>query len=247
MQPLQPDFDSMLSKYIPQLTKEQRRRHERLFALRHELLHEFPSQSQPNKIEAGANIVNATDTATSIILNSAPVYEAVHRLWVARRRFAVEQGNFFQVPPTWNNFTNYGAAALNYGSIWRATFSTRWNNVLSHYQSGVIASLVIALLVLIGCSLLLPVNRPPEVTIPQISVAVGDTVNVIVAVTDPDHPLGTLTYSLSPNSFLSVNAEGKLTGIPNNADLGTHNLVLEVRDPAGSITKTPITVAVVQN
>ncbi len=249
MQPFQSKFRSMLQKYIPQLRGENIIRHERLFALRHELVHEFP-YNLPPRTTAKSDLKTVTDKAGEEFKQEKvyKTFKAVHQLWMARRRFAVEQGNFFQVPPTVQGVANYAAAAWNYGSVWRSTFRTRWGNVISYYLGGnsaVIATITL-ILVIGGISVWLPVNQPPLLTVPDTVISVGDTLNIKTNAVDPDSTTGGLTYSLymSPDSFLTIDQEGKIFGVPDSTHKGNHTVHIKAIDPLGAEAVTTINVLV---
>lgn len=60
-------------------------------------------------------------------------FEAVHRLWMAQRRYAFEQGNLLQIPATWRDWKLYIGAAGNYLKVQIATSPILWFNRFKYY------------------------------------------------------------------------------------------------------------------
>ncbi len=53
-------------------------------------------------------------------------YNATHEYWAAKRRFALEQGNFVQVPYSRKKLKSYAEAAWNYRRTQFRTLKKRW-------------------------------------------------------------------------------------------------------------------------
>lgn len=126
MMPYNLSFRMLLRRYIPQVPEDALERHERLFAYRSQLRHELnyppqngetppgepgtpdpegtgPKREQPAREQPGSSpllekIQRVSRLANEIFAPHGVAYRAAHKLWIARRRFALEQGHFMQIP-----------------------------------------------------------------------------------------------------------------------------------------------------
>ena len=98
-------FRRLLRKKILQTSDENLDRHECLLARR------FQWERH------GLNVNALYRHAGSIFSPFQEEYRLVHKLWITRRQFALEQGHFFQIPITVKNWKTYLGA---YSRFWRA-------------------------------------------------------------------------------------------------------------------------------
>jgi hypothetical protein len=146
MTPFHPAFRRLLRQFIPQLKNDDLNRHESLTALRLHLL--LKSDMQPPRIGTpgvasgsgggagsggrkrivvppppglASDIDAAAKEANAILAPYKREYEAAVRLWIARRRLALQQGRFFQIPLNGREAKLLAGAIANY---WRANGKT---------------------------------------------------------------------------------------------------------------------------
>jgi len=104
MMPYNLTFRRLLRKTVPQLTPENINDYENLTATRHHLVQEKallpPGQPKPIGPVFDALIKESARQATSILSPHQDVLNASQELWSARRRLALQQGHFLQIPPT---------------------------------------------------------------------------------------------------------------------------------------------------
>ena len=138
-------FYKMLKKYIPVLTAEKINKTENLVAwrdkLRNELymipkiyflpegvLKDIPRDVRKKYEKDYTNynskisiikkhISKFSKEATNEMKIHEPAFKAVHRLWMARRRFAFEQGNLLQIPATFLEWKQYIGDTLPYQAV----------------------------------------------------------------------------------------------------------------------------------
>jgi hypothetical protein len=138
MTPFHPNFRRVLRRNIPQLSDKEWNRFEEFTALRHQLVQENrmrPDYLPPNlPIQDFRNdIAYATIQAQEIVGRYAKAFDASLRLWVARRRLALHQGNFLQMPPDRRRLKDLIAAIWNYRKVQLQTFPALMTNRIKYY------------------------------------------------------------------------------------------------------------------
>lgn len=177
MMPFDLSFRRLVRKYIPQLSHQELNRHESLVALRHQLIQEEHMQPPgiPAKLPPGVSarvlspaIEAATRDANAILAPYKEQYEAVLRLWIARRNLAHKRGGMLQIPTTVDGLTGLVSAIVKHIGV---EFSTWWvltgNRLKYGFQNqrkekGVFATVLIALLIwgLRSCDFQMPDKIP---------------------------------------------------------------------------------------
>jgi len=164
MTPLHPDFRRLVRKYIPQLDAEDLARYDGLIALRLDLLqqrslvpgrqsgdlgvYKSSAQERPTgavsvsqvpgspREEVDAFIDRVTQAANAIIAGVREEFDAVHRLWMARRQLAYKQGGLLQIPTSREALTGFVGALLNYYRVQASTFSILLGNRIKNLSPG---------------------------------------------------------------------------------------------------------------
>ena len=108
MQGLPSGFRRLLHRKILHTTSEHLQKHDKLLARRHQLRYEKHPATQARQ---QAHFEKLTKSAASIFDER---YERLHRLWVLRRRLALEQSFFMQIPTRWSGLINYQKAYWKY-------------------------------------------------------------------------------------------------------------------------------------
>jgi hypothetical protein len=150
MMPFALSFRRLVLKYIPQLKSEDLDRHESLIALRHQLIQEKnikPPQTHLPILDE--NIEKAAREANAILAPYKKEFEAVLRLWLARRQLALKQGGLLQIPTTWEGFVGFFGALGNYLWVQVTTFPTLTRNRIKNLSLG--HWVAIAVLVILLC------------------------------------------------------------------------------------------------
>ena len=124
MMPLDLTFRRMLLKYIPQVTEKDLRKYESLIALRHQLVHE------PTLPAVGGSIGAISDEAQKIFgaKKVEKYYDKAHKLEIATRQYALQQGKFLQISPTAKGGWNYLKKSFNYRWVQVQTLPFLWFN-----------------------------------------------------------------------------------------------------------------------
>lgn len=138
MTPFHPNFRYVLRQNIPQLSDKEWNSFEEFTALRHQLVQEsrmLPEESQSHlpiqKFEE--DIAYATMQAQQIVGRYAKAFDASLRLWVARRRLALHQGSFLQMPADRGRLKDLIAAIWNYRIVQLQTFPALLTNRIKYY------------------------------------------------------------------------------------------------------------------
>lgn len=143
MTPLQFAFRKLLLRNIPKLTSDDLDRYDNLLALRADYIHQLQLNSLPEeiivhvkkspirKIVDLSKKIKATlqqaiprnDLIDAVKISSDEVhqviephrvrFEALHRLWIARRQLAAHQGNLLQIPTTLEGVKHLGEAIID--------------------------------------------------------------------------------------------------------------------------------------
>jgi len=165
MTPLHPRFRRLVRKYIPQLDNEDLDRYDGLVALRLELLEQrsllppkppeeeppdirsagrkrqqgessaFPAAGSPRE-ELDAFIDRVTRAANAILAGVREEFDAVHRLWMARRQLAYKQGGLLQIPTSWEELTGFVGALFNYYRVQASTFPILLGKRIKNLSAG---------------------------------------------------------------------------------------------------------------
>jgi hypothetical protein len=114
----EPAFRTLLLKKIRGLTDEQLTTYEALVALRHELIQML--ERDPKNERLPKQIEQAGNRAYDQIKKLEDQFNALHELWIARRRLALQQSNYFQVPFNldWKRFFIHWRKLYCYGLTW---------------------------------------------------------------------------------------------------------------------------------
>ncbi len=134
MMPLHPSFRKLVLENIPQLDREDLDNYDSLLALRLEFVHRRshvvgprkpqtgehddsgkpPSGDDPNAKRQGTPreeldhlIEETTRQANKIIAPYRAQFDALHKLWSARRNFALHQGGILQIPASREELGNF--------------------------------------------------------------------------------------------------------------------------------------------
>ncbi len=108
MQGLNKGLRRLLHQRMVDQTPDGLDKHDRLLARRHQLRYE------KHRLPSGrgtAHFDQLTRAAASIFDER---YERLHRLWVLRRRLALEQGFLMQMPNSWSGLVNFQKAYWKY-------------------------------------------------------------------------------------------------------------------------------------
>ncbi len=113
-----PAFRTLLLKRIRGLTDEQLATYEGLVALRHELGQMLQHDSQNVRLQD--QIKQAGNRAYAQIQKFSEQIDALHELWIARRRLALQQSNYFQFPLNldWKRFFIHWSKCFCFGKAW---------------------------------------------------------------------------------------------------------------------------------
>lgn len=184
MTPLHPDFRRLVRKYIPQLNAEDLARYEGLIALRLDLLQQrslvpgrqsedlgvskkstpgrpagavssSPAPGSPRE-EVDAFIDRITRAANDILAGVRKEFDAVHRLWLARRQLAYKQGGLLQIPVSWEKLTGFLGALGNYYRTQAATFPILLGNRIKNLSP----AKILVYVVMVGLLSFSLCNRP---------------------------------------------------------------------------------------
>lgn len=138
MTPFHPNFRYVLRRNIPQLSDKEWNSFEEFTALRHQLVQE--SRMRPKYLpedlpiqEFDTDIKYATIQAQQIVGRYAKPFDASLRLWVARRRLALHQGSFLQMPADRRRLKDLIAAIWNYRKVQLQTFPVLLTNRIKYY------------------------------------------------------------------------------------------------------------------
>ena len=197
MMPFHPSFRRLLRTYLPQITSEQLDRHEALLSLRHQLLLERrllpqPSSPGPQKPSTPGThgprrpdlrdpfLKESTEQAAAIFKGLEGVYEAAHKLWIARRQLAFLLGAYLQLPSTFSGGRARLEATLRYYRVWLQTYPTLIANRLSYYRG---RAVLIALLILIAIVVLARLPLPNKDPRPDVGRQLSEPPTVAPAAT----------------------------------------------------------------
>jgi hypothetical protein len=168
MMPFHPSFRFLLRKYIPQVSNEDLDRHESLMALRLQLKLERnmpPETPTPDYRQAAGESArdlrnrlireatvqaNGTD-GTGIFSSFEREFNAVHRLWTARRQLALRPNPYSQTLSSPGRWRKLAGSVLNYYRVRMETFIVLEANRFRFFKGRILA--VIILLVLAGLTL----------------------------------------------------------------------------------------------
>jgi len=91
---------------------------------------------RPYRTSVEEDLEEKTKQAADIFLSYTSSYNAAHKLWAARRRFAMEQGSFLQIRPTLKGIKRYFASAFNYWIVSIQTLPVLWRKKIElHFKS----------------------------------------------------------------------------------------------------------------
>lgn len=236
-------FRRLVLKYIPQLISKDLDKYESLTALRHQISEDVrtlstadPIVNQKREDSKESSTHEANITIRKNFIPNVNNYKRVQKLYMAKRQYALQQGNYLQVPSSPSAFWKYINAAINYRNVQIQTLPFLWANRLIYFITNFWSQVSFGLVILIGIILTQFINWPPEiVSIPQDTVSVGQgSYKYQVFATDPDLD-DSLTYSFANNplSFSISSDSGLIFGPLVAGDDGFHSISIVVSDIGG--------------
>lgn len=189
--------------------------------------------------------------AAAIFRGYEKVYSAVQRLWTARRKFAIEQGNLLQIPSSLESLGRFISTAVNYYITVILTFPTlQWNRLkffitkLVNEPVRILVIVVLTVLIVWGVN---AVTRPPQEEpqppqppvvsdIPDQKITPGKNFDPVILdnfVDDPDTPDSLITWMPSGDSILQVVLENRIASIspPDSPWTGSETIIFTATDP----------------
>ena len=109
---LEPGLRTLLLTRIRGLNDEQLKAYEGLVALQLELQQRLRANPENRKVQE--QIDRAGQLAYQAIAQYQNEFNALYDLWLARRRKALSQGNYFQVPRNWKALVRYCSSWWHY-------------------------------------------------------------------------------------------------------------------------------------
>lgn len=103
-----PFFRRLLGRYIKKTTAQKIDWHEFYIARGHQCRHD--EELKERKAIELPDFKNAGD----ILEDFRKDYTRIQKMWISRRIYALEQGNFMQIPPTINSLVRYFSAAWRF-------------------------------------------------------------------------------------------------------------------------------------
>ncbi len=175
MTSLHPSFRRLILENLSELDSEKLNRYEGLLALRLELVHQrslTPASILGKGLrpvvtatrgEIDALIRKTTEQANRIIAPVRTEFDALHKLWMARRNLAFRQGGFLQIPTTTKGLRFLFQATRAYFGTQREVFGvlTKYRLRNKSNRKRLLAIAVLILLVLFGLDSL-DRNRKPN-------------------------------------------------------------------------------------
>jgi len=173
MTSLHPSFRRLILENLSELDSEKLNRYEGLLALRLELVHQrslAPASIKGEGLgptatrgEIDALIRKTTEQANSIIAPVRMEFDALHKLWMARRNLAFRQGGFLQIPTTPEGLRFFFQATRAYFRTQREVFGvlTKYRFRNKSNRKRLLAIAVLILFVLLGLDSL-ERNRKPN-------------------------------------------------------------------------------------
>lgn len=130
-------FRKLVEKYIPQISPIDLERHQRLIAWRYQLYHEVnylpaqvrkpPAEQRAAMMAHSRQILNAVN---EVMIDYDSKFKAIDRLWLARKRYALEQGYFLQIPSSFFALIRFLKASIAYRATQVRTLPLLWLNQL---------------------------------------------------------------------------------------------------------------------
>jgi hypothetical protein len=201
----------------------------------------------PYQRDINKKIEHVSREAQAIVAPVARLFNAVQRLWIARRQFAVAQGHFLQIPPSVEGLVRFIGAGLRYTFVSAVTLPRLEINRVGYYirnlsPLGIFIGIISVGLVVVAVDRVTSgdTGMPPKVgdflsqTIPE-----GETfapISLDSLVSDPDNEPDELTWEASGNKELSVDIdENRLAAIiiPHEDWNGEEHITFTVSDPGG--------------
>lgn len=265
MTPFNLSFRHLLRKYIPQLTDKNINEHEMLFTYRSVLQRELnfvplkylegPGQYDTDvdpaeehyKKPIRKRIESVSKEAQTIIEPYKEEFEALHKLWIARRKFALEQGHFLQIPSTLEGLGRYVRAAIEYRIVQIQTLPKLWINRFNHFMKNlsfaksviIVGAVLLIILGLVAADSLFKGEPPVVSDIPDQTIKQGwrfDSIPLDKYVSDPDNSTDELNWSFYGNKELTVIIDSSRIAavkIPDSAWYGKETIHFSATDPEG--------------
>lgn len=230
-------FRCLVLKYIPQLISKDLDKFESLTAFRHQIKEDIRTigwnQNREDINEISTHESNFTIEKSEP--NNIQNFEHVQRLYIAKRNYALKQGNFQQTPASWEAFVDFYNAAKNYRIVQIQTLPALWWNRIKYFWTNFWDKLIVIILVLVAIGWTSFFNFPPEIiSTPKITEKADSLYHYQLIAIDPNLD-DSLTYSFNANplSFSMAPDSGLITGTPLIGDTGTHSISVTVTDAGG--------------
>jgi hypothetical protein len=194
-----------------------------------------------NAIKARIPLVSGqAQNIFSITFMGVNLFQAVDEIWVARRQFALAQGNYQQVPSSPSALGRLLSAWWDYVVASVTNLPALWGNLVRNtVTTNPVVSAVIGILIVVSVVVAMspptPPNHPPQITSSPITQdTIGNVYQYQVTATDQD--VGdVLIFSLPVKpAFLSIDS---LTGFVQSdtflTDTGFHQIRVKVTDTPG--------------
>ncbi len=194
-----------------------------------------------SKIEAWQELKTKTTKKINDILSDySKVFNAVQKLYSAKKQYAQQQGNMQQIPSSPESLGYFLKAAANYRWAQFQTLPLLWGNLTGYFIKNYWLPFAISILFVSGVSYKvitngLPINHQPVITSISVdTVTIGILYKYPVIANDPD-PGDTLAFSIpTAPGFLTIDSQtGLVQGTPDTLDIGTHPVSLRVTDQTG--------------
>lgn len=189
--------------------------------------------------------------AAAIFRGYEKVYTALQRLWTARRKFAIEQGNLLQIPSSLESLGRFISTAVNYYITVILTFPTlQWNRLkffitkLANEPARILVVFVLAVLIIWGINAVTqPAQeepqppQPPVVSdIPNQKILPGGSFDPVILdnfVDDPDTPDSLIVWTTFSGDSIQVILENHIAFIspPDSPWTGSETITFTATDP----------------
>lgn len=114
MMPLHPGFRRLVLQNIPKLERKDLNDYDGLLALRLDFVHRRSHVDGAARKQLDVLIAETTQQANKIIAPYRKQFDALHKLWSARRNFALHQGGMLQIPSSWEELKGFAGALGGY-------------------------------------------------------------------------------------------------------------------------------------
>jgi len=137
---LDDSYRTLVKKYVPQITPVDLERHERLLAWRHHVhleanflpakVQQTPDERRRVLMKQSQQILHAVN---EVMVDYDTKFKAIDRLWQARKRYALEQGCFLQIPSSPKALLRLIKVSIAYNITAARTLPVLWYNQLVYF------------------------------------------------------------------------------------------------------------------